>query len=76
MKLSFSPCFGCTERYVHYTDEGKAVSCHSVCQRHADYLSSLALVRKKKTERAQADCFYHDMAERVRKSTRFYKKNK
>ena len=76
MKLSFSPCFGCTERYVHYTDEGKAISCHSICQRHADFLAANERVRKKKMERAMADCFAHDSAERVRKSTRFYKKNK
>lgn len=71
-----SPCFGCHERRVIYTDEGKAVSCHSVCQRHADYLAANERVKKKKMERSMADCFSYEMAERVRKSTRFYKKNK
>lgn len=71
-----SPCFGCKERRVIYTDEGKAVSCHSICQRHADFLRENERLKKKKAERSMADGFSRDMAERVRKSIGFYKKNK
>lgn len=71
-----SPCFGCKERRVICTCEGKAVSCHSICQRYADFLRENERLKKKRAERSMAVGFSHDMAERVRKSIGFYKKNK
>lgn len=76
MILSLTPCFGCKDRYVRYDDDGKAHTCHSTCPRHAKQLEKNEITKKRKHEINAQNGVAHDSAERIRKKTGFYKKNK